>query len=92
MELDLKLAKLIYPENNWIHDNTFEHNGFDAQGLVKQLGLSGADIMWTGEGWNNSFDEPTASKFPPLLPSRGWADPAKRAIWHVYDILIRALL
>lgn len=80
------------PENNWIHDNTFVHNGYDAPGLVKELGIDGADIMWTGEGWNNAFDEPTASKFPPLLPGRNWADPAKRAIWHVYDILIRALL
>ncbi len=80
------------PENNWIHDNTFEHNGYDAQGMVKDLGLDGADLMWTGEGWNNAWDEPNATKFPPLLPGREWADPAKRFIWHVYDIVIGALL
>ncbi|MBZ0278893.1 MAG: right-handed parallel beta-helix repeat-containing protein [Anaerolineae bacterium] len=80
------------PENNWIHDNTYEHNGYDPQGLVKDVGVGGADVMWTGEGWNNAFDEPNASKFPPVLPGRSWPDPAKRAIWHVYDILIGLLL
>ncbi len=80
------------PENNWIHDNTYEHNGYDAQGMVKDLGIDGADLMWTGEGWNNAWDEPNASKFPPILPSRTWPDPAKRLIFHLYDILIGALL
>ncbi len=80
------------PENNWIHDNIYENNGYNAQGLMKELGLDGADVLWTGEGWNNSFDEPNASQFPPLLPGRNWADPAKRAIWRVYDIVIGLLL
>lgn len=80
------------PENNWIHDNTYENNGYDAQGMVKELGLSGADVMWTGEGWNNSFDEPGANMFPPVLPGHSWPDPAKRLIWRVYDIVIGLLL
>ncbi len=80
------------PENNWIHDNTFENNGYDPQGMVKELGLPGADIGWTGEGWNNSFDQPGATTFPPLLPGRDWPAPAKRALWRVYDLLIQALL
>ena len=80
------------PENNWIHDNTFENNGYDPLGLVKDIGLGGADVMWTGEGWNNAFDEPGASTFPPVLPGRNWPDPAKRAIWRFYDILIGLLL
>ncbi|MCB9453949.1 MAG: right-handed parallel beta-helix repeat-containing protein [Anaerolineaceae bacterium] len=80
------------PENNWIHDNTYENNGYDPQGLVKDIGVGGADVMWTGEGWNNAFDEPGASMFPPVLPGRNWPDPAKRAIWRVYDILIGLLL
>ncbi|MBL8161078.1 MAG: right-handed parallel beta-helix repeat-containing protein [Anaerolineae bacterium] len=80
------------PENNWIHDNTFENNGYDAQGLVKELGLDGADIMWTGEGWNNSFDEPGATVFPPVLPGRTWPDPAKRFLWRLYDVAIGMLL
>ncbi|MBZ0284697.1 MAG: right-handed parallel beta-helix repeat-containing protein [Anaerolineae bacterium] len=80
------------PENNWIHDNIYENNGYDAQGMVKDLGLSGADVMWTGEGWNNSFDEPGANMFPPVLPGRNWPDPAKRGLWRLYDIVIGLLL
>jgi cytochrome c peroxidase len=80
------------PENNWIHSNTFENNGYEPAGLAAELGIPGADIMWTGEGWNNSFDQPGASTFPPILPGRDWPDPAKRALWRVYDLAIRALL
>lgn len=80
------------PENNIIYDNTWENNGYEAAGLAAELGIPGADILWTGEGWNNSFDEPTASKFPPLLPSSDWADPARRLIWRAYDFVIGLLL
>jgi len=80
------------PERNWIHDNTYSNNGYDPAGLVKDLGVGGADVMWTGDGASNSFDEPNATKFPPILPGRSWPDPAKRFLWHTYDILIKALL
>jgi parallel beta-helix repeat protein len=80
------------PEGNWIHDNTFTNNGYDPQGLVAELGLPGADVAWTGEGWNNAFDNPGASSFPPVLPSREWPDPLRRLLWRVYDILIGLLL
>jgi parallel beta-helix repeat protein len=80
------------PENNWIHDNTYENNGYDPQGDVAALGIPGADILWTGEGWTNSFDEPGATSFPPVLPGRNWPDPARRALWRFYDVLIEALL
>lgn len=80
------------PENNWIHDNFYENNGYDPEGLAKELGLPGADILWTGEGWNNAFDEPNASKFPPILPGRDWPDPARRALWRFYDVVISLLL
>ncbi|MDX1994179.1 MAG: parallel beta-helix domain-containing protein [bacterium] len=80
------------PEGNWIHDNTYENNGYDPRGIVQELGLPGADVMWTGDGWTNSFDEPNASLFPPILPGRSWPDPARRALWRVYDIAIQQLL
>jgi cytochrome c peroxidase len=80
------------PENNWIHDNIYENNGYDPAGMVKDLGLPGADVLWSGEGWSNSFDEPGANLFPPVLPGREWPAPAKRAIWRLYDIVIQALL
>jgi hypothetical protein len=56
------------------------------------LGLPGADVTWTGEGWTNSFDEPSASYFPPLLPSRGTPDPLRRLLWRVYDTAVGLLL
>ncbi len=80
------------PENNYIYGNTWEHNGYAPAGMVEELGIPGADILWTGEGWNNAFDEPGASKFPPLLPERGWPDPLKRFTWRIYDLLIGLLL
>lgn len=80
------------PENNWIHDNIYENNGYDPHGDVAELGIPGADILWTGEGWNNAFDEPGAKTFPPVLPGRNWPDPARRALWRFYDVLIQALL
>lgn len=80
------------PENNYIYDNIWENNGYAPAGMVAELGLPGADILWTGEGWNNAFDEPGATKFPPLLPERDWADPIKRALWRVYDLVVGLLL
>lgn len=80
------------PEGNWIHSNEMENNGYAPMGIAAEMGLPGADLMWTGEGWNNAFDQPGASAFPPLLPGRDWPDPARRLIWRVYDIAINALL
>ncbi len=80
------------PENNWIHDNVFENNGYDPDPSLTEFGVPGADILWTGEGWSNSFDQPGASSFPPLLPGRDWPDPLKRALWRTYDVLIGLLM
>lgn len=80
------------PENNRIYDNEWSNNGYDPAGIVSELGLPGADILWTGEGWNNGFDDPNATTFPPLLPRSTWPDPARRAIWRTYDIVIGMLL
>jgi cytochrome c peroxidase len=80
------------PENNIIHSNTWENNGYEPAGLVAELGLPGADIIWTGQGWNNSFEEPDATKFPPILPTRDMPTPVRRLLWRVYDIVIGILL
>ncbi len=80
------------PENNWIHDNTWENNGYAPDPSLEAFGVPGADILWTGEGWTNSFDEPGANAFPPLLPGRDWADPTRRALWRFYDVLISLLM
>lgn len=80
------------PEHNWIHDNIWENNGYDPDPSLASFGVPGADILWTGEGWTNSFDEPTSNVFPPILPGRDWSDPARRALWRFYDVLISMLL
>jgi parallel beta-helix repeat protein len=80
------------PEHNWIHDNVYENNGYDPQGEVAALGIPGADIMWTGDGWSNAFDDPTATSFPPVLPSRSMPVPLRRALWRFYDLIIQAAL
>ena len=80
------------PEHNWIHDNIYENNGYAPDPGLTEFGVSGADLLWTGEGWTNSWDEPGASSFPPVLPSRSTPDPLRRGLWRLYDILISALL
>ncbi|MCC6804920.1 MAG: right-handed parallel beta-helix repeat-containing protein [Anaerolineae bacterium] len=80
------------PENNWIHDNVFENNGYAPDQSLIDFGVPGADILWTGEGWSNSFDQPGANTFPPVLPSRSTPDPLKRALWRTYDVLIGLLM
>lgn len=58
------------PDHNYIHDNTYSQNGqgelspiYASSGITK-----GADILWTGRGTGNVFDEPGATSFPPMLP------------------------
>lgn len=80
------------PEHNWIHSNTYERNGYDPQGMVAEIGIPGADILYTADAWSNAFDDPTASTFPPLLPGRDWPDPIRRGLWRLYDIVVQALL
>ncbi len=80
------------PEHNWVHDNSYAHNGYDPDQALIDYGVPGADILWTGEGWSNSFDDPGASTFPPVLASRSTPDPLKRALWRTYDVLIRMVI
>lgn len=80
------------PEHNWIHDNIYEHNGFAPDQSLQDLGVPGADILWTIDGWTNSFDDPGATAFPPVLPSRNMPDPLRRALWRIYDLAMQALL
>jgi cytochrome c peroxidase len=80
------------PENNLVYGNTWENNGYEPAGFAADLGLPGADIMWTGDGWNNIFNEPNATKFPPLLPDSNMPEPARRSLWRVYDWAVQNLL
>ncbi len=62
----------IYPENNWVYNNTYSNNGFDPDKFIRDLGIPVGDILWDGTGANNRFNEDAATSFPPLLPGNGW--------------------
>ncbi len=76
------------PEHNWIHDNVLENNGYDPDPAVRELGIPGADILWDVSGWNNRFDQPGASAFPPILPTSNWPAPLYRVYWRMLNFLI----
>ncbi len=80
------------PENNWIHDNNYENNGYEADPFVKDLGIPTADIMWDGTGLNNRFNEDSASAFPPLVPGDGWPNFMRRGYSNILGFLVSQLL
>ncbi len=77
----------LIPEGTWLHDNQYIHNGTQPAGFISQAGYPGADILWDASSWDNRFDDSHATTFP-LLPSSAWPDPAKRALWRIYSILL----
>lgn len=79
------------PEHNRIHDNTFDHNGYDADDFIRKLIGSGSDIIWDGSGWDNRFDQPGASAFPPLLPGGDWAPPFYNLYWRALNLVVGLL-
>ena len=79
------------PENNWVHDNVLENNGFDADTFITDLGISGADILWDVSGAGNWFDQPDATTFPPGLPSSAWPKFFYNLYWQLLNILIGLL-
>ena len=80
------------PENNWVYDNTYENNGYDADPFVKDLGIPTADILWDGTGMNNRFNEENASSFPPLVPGDGWPNFVRRGYTNILGFLVSQLL
>jgi parallel beta-helix repeat protein len=76
------------PEGNWIHDNTYQHNGYDPDDIIKELGIPAGDILWDGSGNNNRFNEENASSFPPLLPGNDWPRFVRRGYVNLLNGLI----
>jgi parallel beta-helix repeat protein len=73
------------PEKNWVHANTFSGNGRHPAGALARAGLPGADLVWDGNGWSNSWDEPAASRSS-LLPGSHWPSFARRGWWRLFSI------
>jgi parallel beta-helix repeat protein len=61
----------IVPEGNRIHDNRLAGNGGKPAPAVKAAG-GGADLLWDGSGWDNTWDEPGARAVPVFLPGPRW--------------------
>jgi parallel beta-helix repeat protein len=79
------------PEGNWIHDNTFENNGYEADPFVADLGIPGADILWDVSGAGNRFDERDASTFPAPLPTSRWAVFFYNIYWQLLNFVMGLL-
>ncbi|MBK9054096.1 MAG: right-handed parallel beta-helix repeat-containing protein [Chloroflexi bacterium] len=80
------------PENNYIHDNIYENNGYDPVAFVKDMGIPTGDILWDVSGYGNTFDEPTAEgNFPPFMPTSGWPAPLQRVYFRVMNFVISAV-
>ncbi|MBK7896674.1 MAG: right-handed parallel beta-helix repeat-containing protein [Anaerolineaceae bacterium] len=80
------------PEGNWVRDNIYDNNGYDADPFVRDLGIPTADILWDGTGMNNRFNEESASSFPPLVPGDGWPNFVRRGYTNILGFLVSQLL
>ena len=78
------------PENNWVHDNQYNNNGYDPAKFVRDLGIPVGDTLWDGSGWNNRFDETDYKPgFPLVFAKDSWATWQKRLHWHAINLLVR---
>ncbi len=78
----------VRPEGNWIHDNIYTNNGYDADPEVVAAGFIGADLLWSTTGAGNRWDEPAAARFPPLLPGSNWPAFLQRAYQRLLNIAV----
>ncbi len=80
------------PENNYVHDNIFENNGYDPDSFVKEMGIPTGDILWDVSGYGNVFNEPEAQgNFPPILPQNNWPVPLQKIYFRVLNFVISRL-
>ena len=76
-----------YPDNVWIHGNTYENNGLQPDGFVLEAGFDGKDLLWDLTGEGNSWDEPGASRLPHTLPGSHWSDWRRSANGRLWRFL-----
>jgi parallel beta-helix repeat protein len=75
------------PERNWIHGNTYTGNGGAPDPALSAAGLPGADLLWDASGWDNLWSEPSATRFPQILPGPQLPAFVRRGLWRVLVIL-----
>jgi cytochrome c peroxidase len=81
----------VLPEGNWIHGNTYNHNGYDPDPVVIKAGFKGADLLWSAQGDGNRWDDASATQFPSPLPSSAWPAFIRRAYWRILNFLATKL-
>jgi hypothetical protein len=77
----------IVPEGNRVFGNTFADNGRNPAPSVKAVASRGVDLIWDGSGSDNTWSQPGATRFPPLLPDRSWPGVLRRAWSRVVSYL-----
>jgi parallel beta-helix repeat protein len=75
----------VLPEGNWIHDNTYLHNGYDPDPAVTENGFVGRDLLWSTAGDGNRWDDDATSQVP--LPASAWPAFVRRAYWRALNFL-----
>jgi cytochrome c peroxidase len=76
----------IVPEGNRIHGNRLADNGRNPAPAVKAAG-GGADLLWDGSGWDNTWEEPAARTVPWFLPGPRWPELVRKAWSRVVSSL-----
>lgn len=79
------------PEGNRIYGNTLVNNAFDPHPNAKKFGFPAVTIIWDGSGSDNTFDQPGATSFPPMLPDSGWSPLVSIAYGKILSIARRFL-
>ncbi|MEW6736330.1 MAG: parallel beta-helix domain-containing protein, partial [Acidobacteriota bacterium] len=74
------------PESNRIYGNHYANNGGQPHPTLSAAGVPGADLIWDGSGWNNTWNETAVESAPTLLPKPNWPAPARRALWRVLRV------
>ncbi len=75
------------PERCWIHDNAMADNGGAPAPAITDAGYGGADLLWDLSGYDNSWDQPGASRLPYGLPGKEWSGLRRRANDRLWRLL-----
>lgn len=58
------------PDGNRIYNNILRDNGKDPDERLARFGVPPVDLLWDMTGKGNQWDQPNATRFPPVLPDR----------------------